>query len=156
MNKIFSTQEDWDELLQLIIDKKLTPVLGKEMYCYKDGDTLKPLDNYLSQKILEKNDVSDFQISSLPETFNYLELKKKIYTDAALQIKCIPYLFFTTSASKNAVIDAYSMSAQGFFIKDNSEAELEKTISIIVEYWQRCYSPNQFQASGEILIKEAN
>jgi len=80
MNKIFSTQEDWDELLQLIIDKKLTPVLGKEMYCYKDGDTLKPLDNYLSQKILEKNDVSDFQISSLPETFNYLELKKKIET----------------------------------------------------------------------------
>ena len=87
---------------------------------------------------------------------NGLELKKKIHTDAALQIKCIPYLFFTTSASKNAVIDAYSMSAQGFFIKDNSEAELEKTISIMVEYWQRCYSPNQFQTAEEILITEVN
>src|SRR4026209_898140 len=80
MNKIFSDQYDWDELLQLIADKKLTPVLGKEMYCYKDSDTLKPLDNYLSQKILEKNDVTDFQSTSLPETFNYLELKKKIET----------------------------------------------------------------------------
>jgi hypothetical protein len=80
MNKIFSDQFDWDELLQLIADKKLTPVIGKEMYCYKDGDTLKPLDYYLSQKILEKNNVTDFQITSLPETFNYLELKKKVET----------------------------------------------------------------------------
>ena len=80
MNKVFSDQYDWDELLQLIADKKLTPVLGKEMYCYQEGDTLKPLDYYLSQKILEKNGVTDFQITSLPETFNFLELKKKIET----------------------------------------------------------------------------
>ena len=73
-----------------------------------------------------------------------LELKKKIHTDSALQIKCIPYLFFTTSATKIAVIDAYSISAQGFFIKDNSTSELEKTISLMVEYWKRCYAPNQY------------
>jgi CheY-like chemotaxis protein len=77
---------------------------------------------------------------------NGLELKRKIHTDAALQVKCIPYLFFTTSASKNAVIEAYSMSAQGFFIKESSISELKKTISIMVEYWKRCYSPNQFEA----------
>jgi CheY-like chemotaxis protein len=76
---------------------------------------------------------------------NGLELKRQIHTNAELQIKCIPYLFFTTSASKKAVIDAYSMSAQGFFIKETSSAELEKTVSIMVEYWQRCYSPNQFE-----------
>jgi CheY-like chemotaxis protein len=75
---------------------------------------------------------------------NGLELKRKIYTDAQLQIKCIPYLFFTTAAGKNSVIEAYSMSAQGFFIKETSEAELENTIRVMVEYWQRCYSPNQF------------
>jgi len=73
-----------------------------------------------------------------------MELKKKIHTDAQLQIKCIPYLFFTTSASKKAVIDAYSMSVQGFFIKETSDKELEKTIRTIVEYWKRCFSPNQY------------
>lgn len=73
-----------------------------------------------------------------------LELKKKIQTDAGLQVKCIPYLFFTTAADRKSVIDAYSVSAQGFFIKDNTHAELEKTIKIMIEYWLRCYSPNQF------------
>jgi DNA-binding NtrC family response regulator len=77
---------------------------------------------------------------------NGLELKKKIHTDAALQVKCIPYLFFTTSASKDSVVEAYSMSAQGFFIKETSMAELEKTIFIMVEYWKRCHSPHQYEA----------
>ncbi|MFL5742144.1 MAG: response regulator [Flavisolibacter sp.] len=77
---------------------------------------------------------------------NGLQLKRKIHTDAALQVKCIPYLFFTTSASKNAVVEAYSMSAQGFFIKETSMAELEKTIFIMVEYWKRCHSPNQYES----------
>lgn len=75
---------------------------------------------------------------------NGLELKKKIHTNAALQIKCIPYLFFTTSATKNAVLDAYSISAQGFFIKDHSASELEKTLSLMIEYWKRCHAPNQY------------
>ncbi|RYE47287.1 MAG: response regulator, partial [Sphingobacteriales bacterium] len=75
---------------------------------------------------------------------NGMELKSKIHTDAQLQAKCIPYLFFTTSASKKSVIDAYSMSAQGFFIKETSDKELELTIRSIMEYWKRCYSPNQY------------
>lgn len=96
---------------------------------------------------LNQSDAVPFLILSdinMPR-LNGFELKKKIHTDAALQIKCIPYLFFTTSASKKAVIEAYSMSAQGFFIKESSITELEKTISIMVEYWKRCYSPNQFE-----------
>ena len=73
-----------------------------------------------------------------------LDLKKKIQTDARLQVKCIPYLFFTTAADKKTVVDAYSVSAQGFFIKDHSTSELEKTLRIMIEYWLRCYAPNQF------------
>jgi DNA-binding NarL/FixJ family response regulator len=64
--------------------------------------------------------------------------------DAQLQIKCIPYLFFSTASSQKAVVDAYSLSVQGFFIKQNSMAELEKTIWVIMEYWKRCVSPNRF------------
>src|SRR3954468_12318363 len=82
---------------------------------------------------LNRSEAAPFLILSdinMPR-LNGLQLKKKIHTDAALQVKCIPYLFFTTSASKDAVVEAYSMSAQGFFIKETSMAELEKTICIM-------------------------
>ena len=78
MNKVFSDQFDWDELLDFIAEKKLTPVLGKEMYTFKDGERLAPLDQYISQKILELHKVSDVQVASLPEAVNYLEIEKKV------------------------------------------------------------------------------
>ncbi|GAB3891713.1 hypothetical protein GCM10028803_03810 [Larkinella knui] len=71
-------------------------------------------------------------------------LRQKIFTDSQLQVKCIPYLFFSTAVSQEMVIEAYSMSAQGFFIKQDSMSELEKTISVIMEYWKRCAAPNNF------------
>ena len=73
------------------------------------------------------------------------ELREKLKTDAALMIKCIPYLFFSSSIEQRSVIDAYSISVQGFFLKQNDPEELEKTIRTIMEYWKRCYSPNNFQ-----------
>lgn len=72
------------------------------------------------------------------------ELRQKLRTDSKLSNKCIPYLFFSTAANQKAVIDAYSKSVQGFFVKQNSMAELEKTISAIMEYWRRCAAPNDF------------
>ena len=71
-------------------------------------------------------------------------LRDKIRMDAQLQIKCIPYLFFSTSSTQRTVIDAYSLSIQGFFIKQNKISELEKTIEVIMEYWKRCVAPNNF------------
>lgn len=78
MNKIISDQYDWDELLDFITEKKLTPVLGNEMYTFRDGDKLVPLDNYLSKKILELQNASDHQASTLSEAVNYLEIEKKV------------------------------------------------------------------------------
>ena len=72
-------------------------------------------------------------------------LRTKLKTDAQLDIKCIPYLFFSTALNQKAVIDAYSLSVQGFFVKQTSMAELEKTITVIMEYWKRCAAPNNFQ-----------
>jgi CheY-like chemotaxis protein len=75
---------------------------------------------------------------------NGFDLRNKIKLDAKLQLKCIPYLFFSTASSQRAVIDAYSLSVQGFFIKQDKMEELEKTVSVIMEYWKRCTSPNNF------------
>lgn len=75
---------------------------------------------------------------------NGFALREKLKTDAKLNIKCIPYLFFSTALNQKSVIEAYSLSVQGFFVKQNSMVELEKTILAIVEYWRRCAAPNDF------------
>ena len=96
---------------------------------------------------LNKSDVQPFLILSdinMP-TINGFELRSRIFTNEQLQRKCIPYLFFTTAADKKSVIDAYTMSVQGFFVKTASMQALENTIRKIVEYWKECIAPNQFE-----------
>jgi len=95
---------------------------------------------------LNKTDVQPFLILSdinMPK-INGFELRNKIFTNQQLQTKCIPYLFFTTSATKMAVIDAYALSVQGFFIKKSTMQGLENTIKIIVDYWRECIAPSQY------------
>jgi CheY-like chemotaxis protein len=95
--------------------------------------------------INDSND-SPFLILSdvnLPK-LNGFALREKLKTDAKLNIKCIPYLFFSTALNQKSVIEAYSLSVQGFFLKPNSMLELEKTIVAIIEYWRRCAAPNDF------------
>jgi CheY-like chemotaxis protein len=95
---------------------------------------------------LNQSDVQPFLILSdinMPR-INGLELRDKVFTNQQLQTKCIPYLFFTTLATKKSVTDAYAMSVQGFFVKPNSMKALENTIRKIVEYWQECIAPSQF------------
>jgi len=73
---------------------------------------------------------------------NGMELRAKIHENEELRIKSIPYLFFSTVAEQDNVVDAYSKSVQGFFIKPNSFKELQDIIKTIVEYWQKCVSPD--------------
>jgi CheY-like chemotaxis protein len=73
---------------------------------------------------------------------NGIELREKIHNNENLRLKCIPFLFFTTTGEQKYVVDAYSKSVQGFFIKPNSMEKLKRIIKIIVEYWQECESPN--------------
>lgn len=73
---------------------------------------------------------------------NGIELRRQIHENENIRLKTIPYLFFTTSAEQEAVIDAYSKSIQGFFIKPTSYEGLKSTMKTIIEYWQKCESPN--------------
>jgi CheY-like chemotaxis protein len=95
---------------------------------------------------LNKSDKLPFLILSdinMPK-LDGMALRDKLKTDAELSLKCIPYLFFSTALNQKSVVDAYSLSVQGFFVKQTSIAELEKTISVIMEYWKRCAAPNNF------------
>jgi CheY-like chemotaxis protein len=75
-----------------------------------------------------------------------LELRRKLKNDADLNIKCIPYLYFTTALNHQIVIDAYGASAQGFFVKPSSYEDIRDTIKLIIEYWKKCAAPNNFPA----------
>ena len=74
-------------------------------------------------------------------------LRTKLKSDAELQVKCIPYLFFTTALNQKAVIDAYSLSVQGFFLKPGTIDEIQNTIDVIMQYWKKCAAPNNFISS---------
>ncbi|MBF4494460.1 response regulator [Flavobacterium sp. MR2016-29] len=93
---------------------------------------------------LTKTEVEPFIIFSdinMPR-LSGMELREKIHQNEDLRLKSIPYLFFSTSAEQRHVVDAYSKSIQGFFVKPSDYSEIKETIKIIVTYWQSCVSPN--------------
>ena len=75
---------------------------------------------------------------------NGLETREKIISNNQLQQLQIPFVFLTTAAPKATVLDAFSLSDQGFFVKPNTMHELQNTIKTIVEYWLGSYTPTLF------------
>ena len=107
-----------------------------EIVFFNDGQAAL---TYLTAKTTEPFIVfSDINMPKL----NGMELRKQIHENEDMRLKTIPYLFFTTSAAQEAVVDAYSKSIQGFFIKPSNFDDLKSMLKIIVEYWQKCESPN--------------
>ncbi|ALM07817.1 histidine kinase [Sediminicola sp. YIK13] len=107
-----------------------------EIIFFNDGQ--EALDYLIGNSIEPFIVISDINMPKL----NGLELRKQIHENESLRLKTIPYLFFTTSAAQEAVIEAYSKSIQGFFVKPSSFEGLKSTMKTIVEYWQKCESPN--------------
>jgi CheY-like chemotaxis protein len=66
---------------------------------------------------------------------------RKINADDNLRIKTIPFLFLSTSANKQDINKAYSLSAQGYFKKPNSFEEVVKMLEQIMGYWDCCLHP---------------
>lgn len=72
------------------------------------------------------------------------ELRDKIEHHEKLGHQYIPFIFFTTSTTKKAIVDAYSVSSDGFFIKPSTYKGLEEMISRIYSYWSACHSPADY------------
>jgi CheY-like chemotaxis protein len=132
---IIEDDADDQEILTEVF-KKLN--YSNEVVFFFDGE--KALDYITRTDIVPFLILSDINMPKL----DGFALRQKLKTDAALQVKCIPYLFFSTALNQKSVIDAYSMSVQGFFVKQDSMTELEKTIGVIMGYWKRCAAPNDF------------
>lgn len=109
-----------------------------EILFFDDGDAiLLYLEN--NRRINPFLIISDINLPKL----SGLQLRDKIYEDKELSLRCIPYLFFTSSGAQKDVMEAYSKSAQGFFVKPFSLVEYEEMIGLIINYWKCCKSPNR-------------
>jgi CheY-like chemotaxis protein len=138
MNKhgpIIIIEDDMDDQYVLsAIFKELN--YNNELIFFGDGfEALEYLTNTDIEPFLVMSDINMPRLSGM-------ELREKVHNNEDLRLKSIPYLFFSTSAEQKHVIDAYSRSIQGFFIKPASYDQLKKVIVKIVEYWQECESPN--------------
>ncbi len=132
---IIEDDEDDQELLKEVFEKLKYP---NKLLFFSDGQSA--LDFLNASTLVPFLILSDINLPKL----DGFALRSKIKMDAGLQLRCIPYIFFSTALNQKAVIDAYSMSVQGFFVKPTSMEEIEKTITVIMEYWKRCAAPNNF------------
>ena len=139
MNKngpILVIEDDLDDQ-QFLKDVFIKLNYGNEIIFFNDGDdALTFLDN--SPNLKPFLILSDINMPKL----NGFALRDKVHNNEQLRLRCIPYLFFTTTNDQKAVIDAYSKSIQGFFVKPDDPELLEQTIKAIMDYWRLCTSPN--------------
>ena len=74
-----------------------------------------------------------------------LEFKRAIDSDPELRTKSIPFIFYSTFASRDAIITAYTeMTVQGFFSKPNNYEDIKNKLRMIFEYWNSCNHPNLY------------
>jgi CheY-like chemotaxis protein len=82
--------------------------------------------------------ISDINMPKL----NGYELRDQIAKDTHLNLKCVPFVYFTTAQSREAVIEAYCKSVQGFFIKGNDYNTMHNRLKLIIEYWRDAIAPS--------------
>jgi len=73
---------------------------------------------------------------------NGLEFRREINESEYLRQKSIPFVFLSTSAIPEQVNEAYTLTVQGFFVKQFSMQGMQATLNCIMEYWLSCVHPN--------------
>ena len=73
---------------------------------------------------------------------NGLQLKSEIQQNPYLKNKAIPFIFLSTSADAKAVFEAFELSVQGFFVKENTYDGIQQQLKQIIDYWKTCKHPN--------------
>lgn len=75
---------------------------------------------------------------------NGIELRARVKQNEAINIKCVPYLIFSTTVAKNFIYDAYTVGIQGYFKKPNNPDDLAAILKQIIDYWKTSYTPGMY------------
>ncbi len=74
---------------------------------------------------------------------NGLDFKREIDSIPELKKKCIPFIFYSTSANPEDVNKAFlQMTIQGFFKKATTYKQILDDITAIIAYWKKSKHPN--------------
>ncbi len=128
--------DDDDEDLELIKQALAELNIENEIIFFNDG--FKFLDFIRKSHNKTFFILCDLNMSRI----NGLELKKRIYEDEDLRLKCVPFVFLSTSGSSSAIMKAYSYGVQGYFVKPGSFQGIKDMLLRIVNYWSDSQHPN--------------
>ena len=127
--------DDDDEDLGLIQDALVQLDVKNEIIVFNDG--FKFLDFIRETENRAFFILCDVNMSKI----NGLELKKLIYDDERLRLKCVPFIFMSTSGASAEVLRAYSYGVQGYFVKPSTFNGLKDLLQFIVQYWSHSEHP---------------
>ena len=106
-----------------------------ELMFFSDGDSL--------LKHLKTNTTIPFLILcdvNIPKMDGF-ELKKRLYDDDSLFYKSIPFVFWSSQASKEQIKKSYDLGGNGFFIKESTLNGFKVALSEIMQYWLKSKVP---------------
>ena len=140
MNKngpIIIIEDDMDDqmLIQMVYDK-LNYV--NELVFLADGETA--IEYLIQMKKIPFVIISDINMPKI----NGIELRARVQQNDNINIKCVPYILLSTTASKGYIDNAYVLGIQGYFKKPSNPDDLEEILKNIVSYWKLSYSPGMF------------
>lgn len=131
---IIEDDEDDKVLIEEVLNELEIP--NKTLFFTRCTDAFAYLKTFDNQPFLIICDVNLPGISGL-------KFKRQIDADKDLRRKSIPFVFYSTSADKKYVDEAYiELTVQGYFQKENSYIETKNNIRKIFEYWKICKHPN--------------
>jgi CheY-like chemotaxis protein len=128
--------DDDDEDLELILEAFSELNIKNEIIVFNDG--LKFLEYIKTTKAGTFFILCDINMPKL----SGLELKKITFEDEKLRIKCVPFLFMSTSGSSSSVMEAYSYGVQGYFVKPDGMEKLKSILHTMITYWSESQHPN--------------
>jgi len=130
-----------DDADDIFVFKELITVLGMKnnvITFNETNDALEYLDQTTDDIFIIFSDIN------IPKR-NGLQFKHDIDSNPTLRRKSIPFIFYSTTANKDAVAEAFeTLTVQGFFKKGNDFENAKEQLSTIMKYWESCEHPNKF------------
>ncbi len=66
-----------------------------------------------------------------------IELKKIVYDDERFRMRCIPFIFFSTSGGSSEIMKAYRYGVQGYFIKPSDLTKWKDLVQSMIVHWRQ-------------------
>lgn len=128
--------DDDDEDLEIILQAFSELNIENEIIVFSDG--LKFLEYIRSTESGTFFILCDINMSKITG----IELKKIIQDDEKLRLRCIPFIFLSTSGASGSIMKAYSYGVQGYFVKPNTIEKWKSMLQAMITYWSESQHPN--------------